>query len=705
MIRPTFRSHTTPAKVALRAALVLGASTLAFRAQPAESPDSGPKSAKIDFSHSRGFYSSPFQLALGDAAIPGEIRFTTDGSSPNPTNGTTYQKPIPVQETAVVRASVVTQDGRVSRPQTHTYLFPADILRQSPDGLPPEGWPIAWGNNVTDYGMDPAVVDDPRYREEVERALKSLPTISLVMDLADLFDAETGIYANGQQGGRDWERPASVELIYPDGRKGFQEECGVRIRGGFSSGPFNPKHAFRLFFRREYGAGKLKYPMFGLDAAAEFDGFDMRCAQNYSWNIGGDARGLFVRDQFNRDLQRAMGQPAARGDFYHLYLNGQYWGLFNSCERPEASFAASYFGGSKEDYDVIKTAGVGGGPGAMALEATDGTMDRWRRLHEAASADLSDNAAYFKLLGRKPDGSPDPDGDALLDPANLIDYLLVIWFGGNLDAPVSRFAGNRAPNNWHAVSRRSPGDAFRFFIWDAEHTLLDVEEDRAGPFAFGGEQADSSHPQWLFQRCVENAEFRQLLADRIHQHFSPGGVLSTNFTIPLLKKHAETIEQAVICESARWGDVSGGFGFGAGDPSRRMRQGPDGEPRPVPRTRDAEWRAEVDRQLQDYLPRRSDIVLFQLWRQGYVSDLQPPTFSAPAGRLAAGDALELSVPRGEVWFTMDGEDPRGVGGRPSPSAKRFTDRIDLEGRSSITARTHHKGEWSPRVSAAYISGR
>ena len=43
-----------------------------------------------------------------------------------------------------------------------------------------------------------------------------------------------------------------------------------------------------------------------------------------------------------------------RGEYYHLYINGQYWGLFNTCERPEASYGETYFGGRKEDYDVIK---------------------------------------------------------------------------------------------------------------------------------------------------------------------------------------------------------------------------------------------------------------------------------------------------------------------------------------------------------------
>jgi hypothetical protein len=545
----------------------------------AESP-APPKSAGLRFSQPHGFQSAPFELSIAANRMAGEVRYTLDGSAPGAKNGQVYKGPIPIRSSTVVRAAFVTPDGRASRPQTRTYLFTADIIRQSADGLPPDGWPYQWGENAVDYGMDPAVVDDPKYREAIEPALKSMPVYSLVMDFGDLFDGERGIYANSGQSGRSSERPASLELLPGAGGKGFQEECGVRIRGGFSSGGFNPKHGFRLFFRKEYGSAKLKYPVFGEDGVREFDSFDLRCSQNYSWNIGNDVRGLFLRDQFSRDLQRAMGQPAARGDFCHLFINGQYWGLYDTCERPEASFAAATLGGREEDYDVVKTGGVGRG---MSVGATDGSMDAWRRLHTAAKADLSDNANYFRLLGRKPDGTPDPALEVLLDPTNLVDYLLVIWYGGNLDAPVTRFGGNRAPNNWHAARNRTTRDGFRFFVWDAEHTLLDVEEDRTGPFP-GGDQAEGSHPQWLFQRCSDNAEFRVLVADRIQKHFGPGGVLSTPSVLERFKKRVVEIEQAVICESARWGDAGGGFMMGPPDMSRPVRTA-NRSPSPGPATR------------------------------------------------------------------------------------------------------------------------
>src|SRR5205807_5868094 len=95
-------------------------------------------------------------------------------------------------------------------------------------GAPPPGWPSTWGANSVDYGMDQTVVNQVG-AAQVKAALLALPTISITTDLANLFDPTTGIYANANNDGRDWERPASVELINPDGAPGFQIDAGLRI--------------------------------------------------------------------------------------------------------------------------------------------------------------------------------------------------------------------------------------------------------------------------------------------------------------------------------------------------------------------------------------------------------------------------------------------------------------------------------------------
>src|SRR2546426_1037621 len=186
-----------------------------------------------------------------------------------------------------------------SNVDTESYIFVSDVIHQATNGAAPQGWPSSWGGNTVDYGMDPDVVNSPTYSGEMAADLKSIPTFSIVTDFPNLFDPATGIYANPRQDGIAWERPASIELIYPDGTKGFHINAGLRIRGGFSRDPSNPKHAFRFFFRQEYGASKLNYPVFAKQGGVTaFDSFDLRTFENYSWSFQGDYRFIALRDQW-----------------------------------------------------------------------------------------------------------------------------------------------------------------------------------------------------------------------------------------------------------------------------------------------------------------------------------------------------------------------------------------------------------------------
>lgn len=316
---------------------------------------------KVRFNTDRGFYENPFELAMETKTSDAEIRYTLDGSVLTSKSGLIYDGPIKVSETSVFRARAFKKGHKDPEVTSASFIFPGDVITQSSDGLPPAGWPYMWGENQVDYGMDPDVINDPQFSGKFTEALRSIPTISLILKNADLFDEETGIYSNAMEDGRDWERPCSVEFIHPKTPSGdFQIDAGLRIRGGFSRMGLNPKHAFRLFFRDYYGPSKLKTHLFLDKKADEFDNIDLRTFQNYSWSYQRDPRATFLRDQFNRDLQLAMGQPAARGEYYHLYLNGQYWGIYNTCERPKAAYGETYFGGDKKDYDAVKKGNVPG---------------------------------------------------------------------------------------------------------------------------------------------------------------------------------------------------------------------------------------------------------------------------------------------------------------------------------------------------------
>jgi hypothetical protein len=607
----------------------------------------------LHFDPDRGFYRDSFDLTLSTTPPGLTIRYTLDGTDPF-TSSTAFPGTSPVvvrvdpsntrgRDRApgfCVRAVAVRADTAATRVQTHTYLFADRAVELSPDGtLPSPRW-LGLNNSsgqAISYGMDPEVCNNSLYKDKIVPALTELPTFSMVMDLKDLFDPRTGIYVNALEHGREWERPCSVELIFPDGTAGFQINCGVRIRGGWSRNNTNPKRAFRWFFRKEYGGARLEYPLFGDEGVDEFDNVDLRTAMNYSWSYGAEdpSKNTMIRDVFCRDMQRDMGQPYTRSRAAHLTINGTYWGLYETEERPEASYAASYFGGNPEDYDVIKVNAGYNGP--FDIEATDGTLEAWRRLWEASMAGFGANEAFYKVQGLNPDGTRNPEYDVLLDVDNLIDFMLTIFITGEADGPVSGFRSNLEPNNFYAIYNHLQKDrGFIFIRHDAEHTLgaQPFGDDRTGPFP-GGSVFLESNPQWFHQKLCENPLYLSRFADRVYRYFSNGGALTPQANIDRFLARKKIIDLAIIAESARWGDSKHEPAF----------------------TRDNAWLPEIDRIIEQFFPDRTDIVLGQLRARGWVPRIQPPEFSAESRRVQPGFQLTMTAPRGQIHYTTDGTDP------------------------------------------------
>ena len=662
--------------------------------------------APVVASAGRGLYTSAQTVILSTGTAGATIRYTFDGATPTLTSATsaTYTKPLTINKTTTLRFAAFKTGFDASEVVTQTYIFPTDVLAQSPAGAAPSitnppgatqpatTWPTGPINGqVLDYGMDPDVVNNPAWSATLTDDLKAIPSFSIVTEVANLFDAGTGIYVNPGGDQLQWERPCSLELIHPDGSTGFQVNCGIRLRGGFSRSGDNPKHAFRFFFRDAYGPAKLNYSLFGdtPGAAAVFDKFDLRSAQNYSWAFQGDGgNGIFIRDTVARDMQLATGNVSSHGGFYHLYLNGQYWGLFNIDERPEASFGATYFGGAADDYDAIKIDPDLG----YNVEATDGNTDAWYQLWQLADTTLAagntapaNDAAYQRLLGNNADGTPNAAFPVLIDPVGLIDEMLIVYWGGNLDAPVSAFLGNTAPNNWFGVRDRTGAHGgFRFILHDSEHTMLNVNEDRTGPWPAGstaqqgGEAFGRSNPQYLFQQCLYSPAFKALFADRVYRHMANNGVLTPTGATAIFDARKAEIDRAVVAESARWGD---------------SKTNP-------PLTRD-HWLAAINNVRGNFLPGRTNVVIGQLRTRGWYPAFDPPVLGPRGGLLAPGTSVTViagsGTPGGRIiYFTSDGSDPRLAGGGLNPAAQTIPSGGSLAINSSkvLRARTRSGTTWS-----------
>ncbi len=621
------------------------------------------------FSHKRGFYQNSFPLTITTGTPGATIRYTVDGSAPTETNGSTYTAPISITGTTIVRAAAFKLGWESTDVDTQSFLFVNDIINQSPNGQVPPFWPSSSGTDqVMDFGMDPEIVNHANPNvggaQQVKNALLSIPTVCLTTDIGNLINVNgsQGIYSNPYGRGFSWEKPVSVEWILPpdaanpNGISAFQENAGVRLRGGFSRSPDNPKHSFHLYFREEYGAKKLNYPLFGRFGAREFDQIDLRTSQNYSWAFGGDGRNTFLREESTRETQRAMGQLSSHLQFCHVYLNGIYWGLFNLEERTEAAYASSYMGGNKSDYDVVK----GEQDAGYVIGATDGNLNDWQNLWNLSRAHAANptQGNYFKMMGRAEDGVTPTSDPVLLNDTNLIDYLLLSFWTGNLDGCTSAFLGDNNANNWFGIRRRvgNTGDGFRFFVHDFEHTFFDVNEDRTGPFGSGNQSSfPHSNPYFLHLDLSANAEYRIRWADRIQKHMFSGGALTPGAWQNRVNQIATVVDQCIIAESARWGDAKS----------------------VTPLTK-LDWQ-NAQNELINYFNPRHPVVLQQLRNDGLYPSVDAPTIQPFGGYQPSGVELAISGPAGATLYYMpDGSDPRAIGGTLRSGAQTHSSAITSE---------------------------
>jgi hypothetical protein len=510
-------------------------------------------------------------------------------------------------------------------------------------------------------------------REVIKQSLLALPTMSLVLAPGDMFDPTTGIYTNPGQRGIAWERPTSIEWILPDGSKGFRIDAGIRIAGFTSRDPnLTPKHSFRLFFREaEYGAAKLDYPLFPDADVAEFNQISLRANARDSWlaaHAQSIAANSYLRDQWAKESQAAMGVPALAGRFVHLYINGIYWGVYNPTESPDAAFAATHFGGDKEDYDVVKF--------CCPTDTEDGDIVAWQTLYNLATAGLADNAAYQFIQGNDPDGTRNPEFDKLLDVDNLIDFMLNGFYHASVDWP----------GNWYGVRRRGPdSDGFRFFTWDN-----DLAMPGGSPFAnkTGRDNFDDNSPGHIDWALRQNAEYRLRFADHVQKHLFHGGDLTPDAAAARWQRLVDEMRTPLIAESARWGDY-------------RRDVVPQGAPqlfRPS-----SQWEPVVQQFLTTYFPQRTGVVVDQLRAIGLYPNVAAPVLSQQGGEVAAGFPLMLSAPAGTVWYTLDGRDPRSLGGAVAPTASAYAAPIAIDRNARVLARVRTAtGEWSALEDATYF---
>lgn len=572
----------------------------------------------VNFSNNSIFHKESFELILTASSVNYKIYYTLNGTRPNAQNATLYTKPIKISTTTPVSAVCVDADGNSYSIFTKTYIFLSDVYKQP---AKPAGYPENWSRKDAktyfkgDYEMDTKITQGAEYKDLMDSAMMSIPTVVIVTDIGNLFspsdDENTGgIYVHtgkdASKLGDGWERPASIEYYDPKTKGFIQQNCGLLLHGGNSRNPTNSaKHSFRVSFRKQYGSGKLKYRIFDdADAVGKFDHLVLRAGYNYTWIKNGSEKlypqnivqrtdAQYIYDSWAKEAAHAMGHLFTHRRFCHLYLNNLYWGLYEICEKINNNFAMAYLGGEEDDYDVIDVA-----------EMIDGTRDAYTEMFNLTQkVGTSKNDSYYAQLIDK----------ELLDIDNYIDYMLINWYIGNDDWD---------NNNWRCIrSRVAPDNGFKYLVWDAETAFKDVAYNKV-------EKVDGN-PTKIMAKLKRNAAFQQRAQERIVMHLTGDGILTPHKAAALYEKIADEIDLPIICESARWGDY-------------RVFTGETNDTY----TRNDYWLPRKNYLLQNYFPKRTENLLKQLASFGLYS---------PTGIEEVETVSELDCNGKNMIFNMQGQ--------------------------------------------------
>jgi len=346
----------------------------------------------------------------------------------------------------------------------------------------------------------------------------------------------------------------------------------------------NPKHSFRLVFKKEYGKKTMKYPVFGEDEPSQFNQLVVRCHFGNAWQHWGEdnrQRAQYTRDVWARRMQRKMGHTSVNALYVHLFINGMYWGLYNIAERVDDQYGKDHLGGKKSDIDVIKIEEDGGNH----IEASEGDLTAWQLMTETA-AKAADDKYYAEL-------------DTLLDINSFIDYMLINQYAGNTDWD---------HHNWYAIRRHNndstASEGFRFLCWDSELIFGNQWENVLS--TNNGQQ----FPTGIFHNLLQNEKFARKYVKRAKEVLADDGLLGEQSVVQVWDSLYYTIQTALYDEAARWGDYRR-------DVHRWQSKG-------QLYTVDDFYIPERNRLLYDYFPSRSAKVLDDILSYVNVDDFEAP---------------------------------------------------------------------------------
>ena len=423
---------------------------------------------KPQFSAESGFYEEKFFLKI-QAGLGEKIYYTLDGSRPTPES---------IKYTGKIEIDNCTE-------QENIYAARKD-LSPTRDYVPEFKVDKATVVRAISYNEALNKISDVVTKVyfvgyENQKEYEDFPIISLVADSEDLFGCEKGIYGNGKmleeykenggvqdgqllgsyvdengqvhnlyeasnafEEGKEWEREADFIYFNKEHEYEFSQKVGIRIAGASTRG--TPQKSFNIYGRDIY------------DDRVEFthEFFDGIKSTTIKLRNGGNHNdSIKIIDAFVESLVEDRDISVQRSTPCILFLNGEYWGIYNIRERYNEEYISTHYGVSEENVWIID--------GGRAKAGGSAASDAYNYfIAMATECDLSYDDVYAMV-------------SELIDVQSFIDYCCINMYLDNTDLS---FVQNMAL--WRSAENDGSeyGDTkWRWMIFDMDEAIQKYDEN------------------------------------------------------------------------------------------------------------------------------------------------------------------------------------------------------------------------------------
>ncbi len=435
-----------------------------------------------DFDIPAGYYPSAQSVSLTTPEANAVIRYTLDGTEPTTTSAL-YTGPININATKILKTKTFSNDGKIlpSHTEMNTYF-------------------IGTGSKHT------------------------MKVVSISGDQVDqLLGGNSGLNPEG-----------TFELFDENGQ--FLDEC---------TGEFN-KHGNDSWAYSQRGIDYISRDQFGNDAEIKnqifsntprnkFQRVILKASANDNYPA---ANGANMRDSYVHELAQRAGLDldVRSNEFCILYVNGNYWGVYDMREKVDDSdYTDYYYKLNENEIDFIKTWG--------ATWAEYGTTANWNTLRTYILNNDMTDPVKFKYVSDR------------LNLLSLADYFII-----NIHTVCKDWL-NWNTSWWGGMDAKGNSQKWRYTLWDMDATFghyinytnipnVNANADPCDVDQLGPNSDPQSHTDVLAKLFL-NKDFHNLYINRYADLNNT--YLSCAYMTSLLDEMSAKLAPEMPRQIAKWG--------------------------------------------------------------------------------------------------------------------------------------------------------